>query len=290
MTFLAVAMENGIKRAHMRSYNQNGSTILHCCGAEMSISNKGDVMLAHRRISPFTAQAELYCSECSSRRGGIFSDLDHSHLLELEQLKQTSIYPAGALVFMEGEQPRAAYCICSGQVKLSTSSPDGRTVILGIATCGDILGASALLLGRPHDMTAKTIEQTQLCFFRIDNFLAFLERNGVVSLRLAQKLSMELCEACRQVCGAVFKPSTDRLVELLLAFCQTHGESTPEGINLVINLCQDELAELIGVSRRSLNRALAKLRCQGVIECRRRSIIVRDSVALFNCLATQRSS
>jgi len=227
------------------------------------------------------------CVACSSRTGSIFSDLDPASLAHLDQLRRTSVFPAGATVFLEGDQPQVVYCIGAGRVKLSRSSPDGRVVVLGVAVGGDVLGVRPLLMGMPHDVAAETLEQTRLCFIPKRDFLDFLKHNNTVGLKLAQKLSSELGESYRQVCGVVLKPAAERLTELLLALCQTHGEPGPGGIGLKTNMRQDELAELVGVSRRSVVRALGTLRNKGLIACRRRSIIVRDRVALQNCLASR---
>jgi CRP/FNR family transcriptional regulator len=199
-------------------------------------------------------------------------------------MRQTSVYPGGVVLFMEGEEPRGVYCVGSGRVKLSTSDASGRTAIVHIATAGDLFGVRAALAGQPHDLTAETLERTELCFFRKDDFLGFLSRHGAVSLRLAQHLSDKLYEAYREVREVALKQSSERLAQLLLRLCQTQGEPAPEGIRLKLNLSQEELAELIGASRRTLTRALHKLRQRGVIECRRRSIIVRDRLELERLL------
>jgi len=235
-------------------------------------------------VQPHSGPTGTCCFACTSKPGSIFRDLDPNCLKELDQLRQTSVYPAGATVFLEADQPRAVYCVGAGRVKLSRSSPDGRAVVVGIATKGDVLGVRPLLLGERHDITAETLEESRLCFVPKNVFLGVLKRNGDVSLRLAQRLSVELGEAYRQVCGVVFKPTPERLAELLLSLCQTQGEPVPEGIGLKTHMCQDELAERVGASRRSLNRALGILRSHGLIECRRRFIIVRDFAALQNWL------
>lgn len=226
------------------------------------------------------------CFACSCKPGSIFGDLDATALMELDRRRQPSIYPAGATVFLQDDQPRAIYCVGTGRVKLSHGSADGRNVALGIAVTGDVLGVRPMLLGTAHDHTAETLEETRLCFIPKGDFLDFLARNGSVSLRLAQKLSAELDEAYRQVSGVALKSTPQRLAELILALSQTHGTLGPRGISLPTGMCQDELAEFLGVSRRSLSRALATLRDRGLIECRRRLIVVRDSAALKNALAS----
>jgi len=220
------------------------------------------------------------CAACGVRAAGIFSGLDPATLADLERPRQAAIYPSGATLFQEGGAPSAVYCLCSGRVKLSSSSEDGRAVILGIAVPGDVLGIGPLLLGARHDMTAETLERVHLCVLPRVPFLSFLERNPRVGMALARRLSGELSAAYRQVRGAVLKQSSERLAEVLLALCETHGRPVPEGICVRLNLSQDELAAMIGVSRRSLNRGLAKLRGDGIIESRGRSILVRDAQLL----------
>ena len=222
------------------------------------------------------------CLSCVSWPGSIFCNLSPASLGELEQSKTTRIYQAGASVFREADQPQAVYCVGSGFLKLSRSSPGGRAVVFGIAKGGDVLGVRPLLLGKPHDLTAEATEETRLCLIPRNDFLDFLGRNGDVSLRLAQKLSLELGEAYQQVYGVALKSAVERLADVLLALCQSHGQPVPEGIGLMTNMGQNELAEMAGMSRRNLNRALGTLRGQGLIECRRRSIVVRNIVALRN--------
>jgi CRP/FNR family transcriptional regulator len=226
------------------------------------------------------------CFSCSCKKESIFGDLDATTLMELDRRRQPSIYRAGTTVFLQGDEPRAIYCVGTGQVKLSHGSADGRSVALGVAVSGDVLGVRPMLLGTAHDVTAETLEETRLCFIPKDDFLDLLARNGVVSLRLAQKLSAELDEAYRQVSGVAFKSTVQRVAELILALCQTQGKPGPEGIGLPTGMCQDELAEFLGVSRRSLSRALATLKNGGLIECRRRRIVVRDSAGLKKSLAS----
>jgi CRP/FNR family transcriptional regulator len=246
----------------------------------IALEDNQDVGSFQRHSEP----AAKCCFACSSRPGGIFSGLDQPSLVELDRLRQTSTYPAGFLVYSEADRPRAAYCVCSGRLKLSCSSPDGRSVILGIAASGDVLGVRQLLLGSLHDHTAETLEESLICLVPKDTLLSFMKRNPDVSLKLSQKLSRELGQAYRQVRSLVFKPAAERLAEVLLALCRTHGQPVPGGIGLKTNMGQDEMAEMVGLSRRSLNRALGTLRGQGLIECGRRFIIVRNHAALENCL------
>ena len=72
---------------------------------------------------------------------------------------------------------------------------------------------------------------------------------------------------------------------MILSLCRSHGEHRSDGVHLRTNLSQEELAEMLGVSRRSLNRALAELRDLGLIHCGRRAILIPDTHRLFDWLA-----
>jgi CRP/FNR family transcriptional regulator len=225
-------------------------------------------------------QTDQSCLVCISRAGGIFRDLDQARLIQLQQIRQIKTRPAGTVIFAEGDLPQGIYCICSGYVKLSISTSAGQTAIVDVAGPGDILGLRALLSGKPHALTAEALEEARFGFIQKDGFLDFLSRNVDVSLRLAQKLAAQLYQAYQEMSDIGLKRSDERLVELLLRLSQSYGEETPEGIQLRIKLSQEELAEMIGTSRRNLSRSLTKLKRLGIIATHRRALIILDNAAL----------
>jgi CRP-like cAMP-binding protein len=232
-------------------------------------------------------QSVQSCVDCRSRSNCIFSNLDYSHLVELNRIQQRIVCADGSVIFTKGDQPQGIYCVCSGRVKLSIYSSDGRAVIVGIATAEDVIGSKGLLSRKPHILTAEAIEMTQLLFIKKDDILNFLRRNGDVGLRLAEKLGNELYGAYQELGDVALKQSYQRLAELLLRLCQSHGEPTSRGTRLKINLSQEELAEMIGASRRTLTRALTKLRQLGLVEYRHHSIIILNIIALGNILLSK---
>ena len=176
---------------------------------------------------------------------------------------------------MEGEVSHWVYCVRDGRVKLYRSLADGRNAILGIAGAGDLLGVRPLLLGRAHDLGAKALEETTACLLDRDSFVSLLGRHSGLSLRLAMRLSNDLHEAYQQLVDATMKTPADRVRELLVSLTESHGWNGPEGVRIAPGLSQDELAALAGMSRRTLNRALAQLRQEGFVRCSRRSILLR---------------
>src|SRR3979490_3475527 len=76
------------------------------------------------------------------RHTGFFCDLPKQSIEDLDKIKYASAFPPGAVLFVEGQAPRGVYVLCAGRVKLTTTSRDGKTLILRIAQAGAGLGVN----------------------------------------------------------------------------------------------------------------------------------------------------
>src|SRR5580704_7462116 len=139
--------------------------------------------------SPYGLQIIESCVTCPHREERLFCNLPPAALQRLSQITGSATYPKGATLFVEGQPSRGVFILCSGHVKLSTSSADGKTLILRISEPGDLLGLPATISGRPYEVTADVIEPTQANFISHADFLNFLREHGEAALRVAQELS-----------------------------------------------------------------------------------------------------
>ncbi len=80
------------------------------------------------------------------------------------------------MLFVEGQSPRGVFILCSGKVKLSTSSADGKTLILRISEIGEVLGLAAVVSGKAYQATAEVLEPTQANFISRNEFLRVFAR------------------------------------------------------------------------------------------------------------------
>src|SRR5438045_8185725 len=101
----------------------------------------------------------------------------------LQEIRSLAALPAGAVLWMEGQPTRGIFILCHGRAKLSTSSSDGKTIILRIAEAGELLGLSSTISDKPYEVTAETLEPTQANFISRHDFLAFLKAHGEAALR-----------------------------------------------------------------------------------------------------------
>jgi CRP/FNR family cyclic AMP-dependent transcriptional regulator len=96
------------------------------------------------------------CLTCHLRSESFFCALPKESLKVFDRIKHVTPFAARAVVFMEGEAPRGIFMLCQGQVKLSTTSRDGKTFLLRLAKAGDVLGLHATVTGKPHEVTVET--------------------------------------------------------------------------------------------------------------------------------------
>src|SRR6266487_847995 len=136
--------------------------------------------------SPYNLDIHNTCTECTVRAERVFCNMTEASVAAMDGIKFTGICPMGSLVFVEGEQPRGVFILCRGRAKLTTSSSEGKLLIVKIAEPGEVLGASATILGKPYEVSAETIEPAQLNFIKRDDFLKFLNTNAEACMHTAQ--------------------------------------------------------------------------------------------------------
>lgn len=230
--------------------------------------------------TPYGIQITENCLICKLRHSGFFCDLPKGSLEELEKVKYASAYPQGAVLFVEGQAPRGVYIVCGGRVKLSTTSREGKTLILRIAQAGEVLGLHATVSGKPYELTGETLQPCQLDFIRRDDFLRFLQHHGDACLNAAQHLSQNCQNAYEMIRSLGLSHSVgEKLARLLLEWA-SDGETTKDGIRIKISLTHEEIAQLIGTSRETVTRVLSEFREKKFAQLRGSTLMIMNRPGL----------
>ena len=167
--------------------------------------------------SPYNLEVEYNSGECRVRAERLFCTMSSGTVGALDAVKFTGLYPKGSLLFVEGEEPRGIFILCSGRAKLTTSSTEGKTLIVKIAEPGEVLGASATILNKPYEVSAETIEPSQLNFIKREDFMKFLGSNVEACMHTAQQLSEKYHSAQREIRSLGLSQTTsEKLARLLL--------------------------------------------------------------------------
>lgn len=206
------------------------------------------------------------CLTCHLREERLFCNLPPEALKVFDAIKQLTTYPKGAVLFLEGQAPRGVFVICSGQVKLSMSSTEGRTLIIKIAEAGEVVGLPATISGRPYEVTAETQSPAQLNFIRRDDFLSFLRTNPDAGLRVAQELSERYHSACRELRMLGLSESvSEKLARLILDWSAKAARGDKNELRLRVSMTQEEIAQQLGTSRETVSRLLTELKHKKII-------------------------
>ena len=231
--------------------------------------------------SPYNLDIHNTCTECTVRAERLFCNMAASAIAAVDAIKFTGVYPKGSLLFVEGEMPRGIFILCSGRAKLTTSSTEGKTLIVKIAEPGEVLGASATILGKPYEVSAETIEPAQLNFLKRDDFLKLLGTNVEVCMHTAQQLSEKYHAAQREIRSLGLSQTTsEKLAKLLLDWCARGGEETAKGVRLKVLLTHEEIAQMIGTTRETVTRLLSDFKRRKIIEMKGSSVFVLEKNSL----------
>ncbi len=236
--------------------------------------------------TPYGLEIIHQCLSCPVTEDGLFCHLGPKALKELNAIRQTSVYPKGAVLFVEGQTVDGLFVLCSGKVKITASHPQGRSIILRVAGPGELLGLSATIAGHVYEVSAETLEPVQVNYLPRATFLQFVERHGEVAMQIARHASLELRRAYSQVTRIALAPTTRaKLAGLLLEWSEANGEPGGQGIRFQLPLTQQEIGEIIGSSRETVSRALNEFRRKGLIRVKGTSITLSDPQKLKAFLA-----
>jgi CRP/FNR family transcriptional regulator len=214
----------------------------------------------------------------------LFCELSSATLQALEAVKFTMTYPAGAMLFGEGQPARGVFVVCRGRVNLSLCAQDGKTLILRVAEAGEMLGISATVGGRQYEATAETLEASEISFMRQSDLLRLMRVHNDFALRMAEQLSREYNSTCQDVRSLLLSDSAaEKLARVLLAWLdKTHDTRAPGQFRFT--LTHEEMAQMIGTSRETVTRQLAVFRRKRFIQQNGTTMVVRNRMALESML------
>jgi CRP/FNR family transcriptional regulator, cyclic AMP receptor protein len=235
--------------------------------------------------APYGLEIIESCLSCPHREDRIFCDLPPLAMQKLATITSAAAYPKGATLFVEGQSPRGVFILCSGKVKLSTSSADGRSLILRISEAGEVLGLPAAVTGKAYELTADVLEPAQANFIALEDFLHFLREHGDAALRVAQQLGETYHSAIAEMRTIGLSHSAgEKLARFLLDLCADHVEGKGE-VRLTLTLTHEEIAQIIGASRETVTRLFADFKRKQLLQVKGSTLIITSKAGLQSVLS-----
>ncbi|MGH9680911.1 MAG: Crp/Fnr family transcriptional regulator [Candidatus Acidiferrales bacterium] len=230
--------------------------------------------------SPYGLEILDNCTTCPHREDRLFCNLSPPAVRRLSEITSGSSYPKGATLFVEGQTPRGVYIICTGRVKLSTASIDGKTLIVRISEPGEVLGLPGTVTGKPYDLTADVIEPTQLKFVARQDFLNFLREFGDVALRVAQLLGETYHTAIAEMRTIGLSHSAAEKLARFILDWSAHHSAEKGAVKAKLTLTHEEIAEMIGATRETVTRAFSELKKKNLVVVKGSALTIKDRSGL----------
>jgi len=219
----------------------------------------------------------------------VSASLPTALLRALDPYKSYTTYPKGSALLVRGQPVNRVFIVLEGSVKQLIASDRGATVILGIARPGEVLGLSAAIAGTTSEVTAVTMEPSQVCFVRRDDLLDILTLNGDSCLQVVSLLSQQLREAfefIRLIGGG--QSAKKKLAALLLNWATSWGIPSDRGIEVHLHLREEEIAQMIGTSRATVSRMLVAMKREEILSVNGSAIYIQKKSALEELVAARR--
>jgi CRP-like cAMP-binding protein len=209
-------------------------------------------------------------------RAPLFTALDEAAAVSLRASMDSVKIAKGSILFKEGDDGEHLYVIIDGKLKLGTSSGDGRENLLSILGPGEMFGELSLFDPGPRTSTATAVTDAKLLSLGHEKVIPWLKQNPEVSLQLLTRLSQRLRRTNEAVGDLVFSDVPGRVAKALIDLGDRFGNTTPEGLLVNHDLTQEELAQLVGASRETVNKALADFAGRGWLKLDGRSVLITD--------------
>jgi len=183
----------------------------------------------------------------------------------------------GERLFSEGDAGDRLYIILSGKMKLTKAAPDGRENLLSVHGPGEMFGELSLFDPVPRTSSANAVTQAELAGVAHDELRKFLATRPEVAMHMLQALAQRLRRINEVKADLVFTDVPGRVAKALLDLSDRFGVQTPDGVQVNHDLTQEELAQLVGASRETVNKALADFAARGWIQLAAKSVLVTDT-------------
>jgi CRP/FNR family transcriptional regulator, cyclic AMP receptor protein len=230
--------------------------------------------------TPYGLDMVENCITCKLRKEGWYCSLPEDLLKAFSGYSHLTTYPGGAILFVAGQMPRGAFVLCSGKVKLSTTSKEGKVLVLRMVEPGEIIGLSAMISGEAYEVTAETVGPCLINLAEREGLLRLMERSGELGLRSALAVSREFQSAYRDINDFVLvRSSSGKLARLLLSWIGSNAEPAEDG-RIQTPATHEEMAQRIGASRETVTRLLSELRKKDWIRLEGSTLVIKNRQAL----------
>jgi CRP-like cAMP-binding protein len=210
-------------------------------------------------------------------RAGLFQGVAPEAAEALAESIDTGDYSRGETVFVEGELGDTLFIVLAGKVKVGRRAVDGRENMLSVMGPSDMFGELSLFDPGPRTATATVLTDARLASIGHTALRPWITNRPEIAEQLLRVLARRLRRTNDALADLIFTDVPGRVAKALLGLSERFGTKEPDGIRVHHDLTQEELAQLVGASRETVNKALADFAARGWMRVDSRAVTILDA-------------
>ena len=209
-------------------------------------------------------------------RAGIFQGVEPHAVEVLAQALESAEFARGAVIFAEGEPGDRLYIISSGKVKIGRKSPDGRENLLMVAGPSDMFGELSIFDPGPRTSTATAVTEVRAYTMDRAALREWIGKRPEIAEQLLRVLARRLRRTNNMLADLIFTDVPGRVAKALLQLARQFGSQESGLLRVTHDLTQEEIAQLVGASRETVNKALADFAHRGWLRLEGKSVLILE--------------
>ncbi|HET9257364.1 MAG TPA: Crp/Fnr family transcriptional regulator [Pseudonocardiaceae bacterium] len=209
-------------------------------------------------------------------RAGIFQGVDSAAAQTLRAALEPVSFPRGHVIFAEGEPGDRLYIVLSGKVKVGRKSPDGRENLLAVFGPSDMFGELSIFDPGPRTSTATTVTEVSAVTMDRAALREWITKRPEIAEQLLRVIARRLRRTNNMLADLIFTDVPGRVAKALLQLAHDFGTQEGSALRVTHDLTQEEIAQLVGASRETVNKALADFAHRGWLRLEGKSVLILE--------------
>jgi CRP/FNR family transcriptional regulator, cyclic AMP receptor protein len=210
------------------------------------------------------------------RKAGLFQGVDSSDVEAIVSEFEIMEVARGQVLFHEGEPGDSLYIVISGKVKLGRRASDGRENLVAVMGPSDQFGELSLFDPGPRTATAVVVTDGRVARLPKAALQKWVEERPQIAMQLLRVVARRLRRTNTMLADLIFVDVPGRVAKQLLQLAQRFGSVEGGQLRVTHDLTQEELAQLVGASRETVNKALADFAGRGWLRLEGKSVVILD--------------
>ncbi|WP_454787946.1 cAMP-activated global transcriptional regulator CRP [Mycolicibacterium lutetiense] len=213
-------------------------------------------------------------------RAGIFQGVSPDAVAALVRQLEPVTFRRTEVVFSEGEPGDTLYIITAGKVKIGRKSVDGRDSLITLMGPSDMFGELAIFDPGPRTSTVTALTEVKAVVMSRSVLRSWIADRPEIAEQLLRVLARRLRRTNDNLSDLIFTDVPGRVAKQLLYLAQRFGSRDGSALRVDHELTQEEIAQLVGSSRETVNKALSDFAQRGWIRVQGRSILIDNAERL----------